>query len=321
LTEQHATPSLWLITDNKPGHRNQLEGLAARLHAHTGARLFWIDAAGHPLPVWRAILGRAPALPAELPAPDLIIAAGSGTHRLLLALRKTPGARTVVLMKPAFPLAWVDAAIIPAHDLIKPSHRVLVTEGTLNTVVPVARVTAQRQALVLVGGPSRHFDWDNNAIFSQLTSLIARYPQWAWTISDSRRTPPQLSARLAGLASANVRVVQHSQTHSRWLSLQLAAARVVWVTPDSASMVAEAVTSGVPTGVFSLPARAGSRVAGGITRLANRGLVGHWRDQAGIMGASEPAREPLWEADRAARWLLERFPAQLARPLDKEHRP
>src|SRR5690554_7665681 len=116
LEDDAQAPVIWLITDNKPGHRNQLRGLAGRLRALTGAKLYWLNAADYPVPLWRALLGLAPTTDKALPQPDLIVAAGSGTHRLLLALRRFHQARTLVLMKPAFPLNWVDGAIIPAHD-------------------------------------------------------------------------------------------------------------------------------------------------------------------------------------------------------------
>jgi len=83
-----SAPVVWLLTDNKPGHRNQLKGLGNRLRVLAGASVSEIDATEIPTPLWRALLGMAPAMDETLRAPDLIIAAGSGTHRLLLSLRR-----------------------------------------------------------------------------------------------------------------------------------------------------------------------------------------------------------------------------------------
>ncbi|MCS5563133.1 MAG: mitochondrial fission ELM1 family protein, partial [Oleiphilaceae bacterium] len=276
MEDDAQAPVIWLITDNKPGHRNQLRGLAGRLRALTGAKLYWLNAADYPVPLWRALLGLAPTVDKALPQPDLIVAAGSGTHRLLLALRRYRRARTLVLMKPGFLLNWVDGAIIPAHDDVKASKTVLNTEGVINAITPLAELTSSPNALILVGGPSEHFDWNNDTITSQISDLIARYPRWHWTISDSRRTPEALYRRLTELQNENILVVHHSQTYDDWLKHQLATSRAVWVTPDSMSMVCEAATSGVPTGIFDLPPQAGSRVVNGISRLARLGLVAHW---------------------------------------------
>ncbi len=309
-------PVLWLLTDNKPGHRNQLRGLGARLKALAGASVYWLDATEYRIPLWRALLGLAPRLEPNLPAPDLIIAAGSGTHRLLLSLRRIGNARTVVLMKPGFPLNWVDAAIVPEHDGITDNTagntRLLLTEGVINTLTPLARLTTKQEALALIGGPSPHYEWDDDVVFDQLLHLMRSYPDWHWTLSGSRRTPDTLRQRLRDLAGARVTVAEPEQTHEDWLAHRLAASRAVWVTPDSASMVYEAVTSGIPTGLFELSANTGSRVARGNALLHQRGRVARWSDHTSVMSAASVPSRSLWEADRAARWLLQRLPGRTA---------
>lgn len=318
MSNQAQAPVVWLLTDNKPGHKNQLKGLGNRLRVLMGASLYWVKASDYPVPLWRALLGVAPPMDAALPKPDLIVAAGTGTHRLLLALRRL--GKTLVLMKPAFPLSWVDAAIIPTHDEAKPTNNILQTEGVINTITPLARLTSKPESLILVGGHSEHFDWDEDAILNQVSDLIARYPQWRWTITDSRRTPETTSERLAELQSPKISVVHHTRTHDDWLSHQLAASRAVWVTPDSISMVCEAATSGVPTGLLNLNARANSRVANGVKRLAERGLIAHWADHAGVMADQAERHERLWEADRAARWVADNL-LTVFRNSTKEPRP
>ena len=297
-------PVVWLLTDNKPGHRNQLKGLGNRLRVLAGASLYWIDATAIKVPIWRALLGVAPRMDSPPPRPDLVIAAGSGTHRLLLALRKLRGTRTLVIMKPGFPLSLVSGALIPAHDRVRPGPRTFITEGALNTITPLARITEKQEALLLIGGPSPHFDWENDVIFGQISHLISQYPDWRWTISSSRRTPEALQGRLDELAGPKITVVHPQQTHEDWLSHRLAASRAAWVTPDSMSMVCEAATSGVPTGLFELPARTGSRVAEGVDRLVRQGYIDQWRDHASVMAGKVNHDHTLWEANRAARWVL-----------------
>lgn len=298
-------PAIWLLTDNKAGHRNQLKGLGNRLRVLTGASLHWIDASQIRVPIWRALLGIAPALTSELPSPSLIVAAGRGTHRLLLSLRRVRRAKTLTLMKPGFPLGWVDGVITPAHDAIHSKH-VLLTEGALNSVTPLARITDKPEALILIGGPSPHFEWDNDVLLGQINNLIGQYPAWRWTIGGSRRTPEELLARLAELQGPKITVVHPKDTHEGWLSHQLAASRAAWVTPDSMSMVCEAATAGVPTGIFELAARPASRVAQGIGHLVENGRIARWTDHAAVMAEGTVPTATLWESDRAARWVLDR---------------
>ncbi len=305
--KRSAAPVIWLLTDNKPGHRNQLKGLGNRLRVKAGASLFWINSKDTDVPLWRALLGLPPEMDSSLPHPDLIIAAGTGTHRLLLALRRLRHTKTLVMMKPGFPIAWVDGAIIPAHDGVAKSRKTLITEGVINTVTPLARITDKPEALLLIGGPSAHFDWDDDVVFGQVSHLIGEYPQWRWTISGSRRTPTVLRDRLAELSGPRITVADPDNTHEDWLNHRIAESRAIWVTPDSMSMVCEAATSGVPTGLFQLPARSGSRVAKGIRRLVEAGYIARWSDHATVMGGKTGQEKHLWEADRAAQWVIQRW--------------
>lgn len=312
-------PVIWLINDQKPGHRNQLRGLGNRLRVLTGASLHWLPADEYPVSRSRALLGRAPVMNADLPSPNLILAAGSSTHRLLLALRRLNRAHTVVLMKPGFPLRMVSAAIVPAHDGVPASRRVLLTEGVINTMTPLAQLTQKQEALVLIGGPTSHAVWDDMAIVEQVQTLIAEHPGWRWTITNSRRTPESLTRQLDGLQSLHVSVVDHRRTHDTWLNHQFAASRAVWVTPESVSMVSEAATSGVPAGLFDVPLTPGSRVATGIQRFVSQKLVHPWSERNQVMAAITERHHRFWEADRAARWIIEQ--GLLSASSRRGHRP
>ncbi|MDX1456714.1 MAG: ELM1/GtrOC1 family putative glycosyltransferase [Marinobacter sp.] len=302
---QGPPPVVWLLSDNKPGHENQLRGLANRLRVLTGASTYWLDASRYPVSVLRALMGLPPKLDASLPAPNLILAAGSGTHRLLLSLRRLRHCRTAVLMRPSFPLSWVDAAIIPRHDNTRASRRVLMTQGVLNAITPLSRLADKPEALILVGGPSRHYDWSDDAVFDQILQLMHHHPDWRWTVSSSRRTPQALLKRLGSLEGPKVTVIDHRKSDNHWLATQLAQSRAAWVTPDSSSMVYEAVTSGVPTGLFELPSRPNSRIAAGLEALIEEGRAALWSNQAGVMDQGSLLSPRLWEADRAATWLIQ----------------
>lgn len=304
---QTDAPVVWLLTDNKPGHRNQLKGIGNRLRVQAGAAIHWVNAREQRVPWWRALMGIAPTMAPSLPSPALIIAAGTSTHRLLLSLRRTARAKTVALMKPSFPMAWADAVIVPEHDGVSPGKRILTTQGVINSITPLARITDKPEALVLIGGPSPHFEWDDSVVFDQISQLMADYPAWRWTISSSRRTPKALAARLEELNSIRVSVVDPSHTHEDWLAHQLSASGAAWVTPDSMSMVCEAATSGVPTGLFQLSPKSGSRVARGIELLVEQGQVARWSDHASVMAPPSGEKPRLWEADRAAKWLIRLF--------------
>ena len=290
---------VWIVSDGKPGHLNQSLGLAEALARATPTELHPLPA----LPPWRAwlawLLGRLPGNAG--PAPDLIVGAGHATHLTLLAARRARGGRAVVLMKPSLPRRWFDLCILPRHDGIAEDAHTLVTEGALNRIRPAATRDA-RLGLLLIGGISPHFGWDSDAILLQIRSILARTPQTHWTLTTSRRTPSEFAAELP--PASNLTVVPHTATSPDWLPDQLARSATVWVTPDSASMVFEALSAGADVGVFDLPVNPKSRVGQAIAQLADTQRVTRFVTWCAT-GTLHPNLHPLAEADRCATRILE----------------
>ena len=290
---------VWIVSDGKPGHVNQSLGLAEALARATPTDVHTLPA----LPAWRAslawLLKRIPGS-ARL-APDLVIGAGHATHPTLLAARRAHGGRAVVLMKPSLPRRCFDLCILPEHDGIAADTRTLMTAGALNRVRPATDRDA-RCGLILVGGVSPHFEWDSDAVQVQIRSILARTPDMRWTLTTSRRTPTDFLPQLPPAAS--LEVVPHTATTPDWLPAQLAKCAVVWVTPDSASMVFEALTAGADVGVFDLPVNPKSRVARAIAQLADARRVTRFSNWC-ASGTLHPNAHPLAEADRCAEWILE----------------
>lgn len=310
LTEATRTHPLvvWVINDGKPGHVNQSLGLAEAL-----ARASPTDIRTFPaLAPWRAWLAwlskRAPH--GKEPRPDLIVGAGHATHLTLLALRRARGGRAVVLMKPSLPRRAFDLCIIPEHDGVEPDAHTLVTEGALNRIRPPALRTTETatRGLLLIGGVSTHFTWDSDAILLQIQSITARTPAIQWTLTTSRRTPEDFLAQLPKTAP-NLTVVPHTATPPDWLPAQLVRCDNVWVTPDSASMVFEALTAGADVGVFDLPVNPKSRVAWAVARLADAGRVTRFTawcaQETPYPALRRKPNPPLAEADRCAAWILD----------------
>lgn len=289
---------VWIVSDGKPGHVNQSLGLAEALARATPTEIHTCPA----LPAWRAWLALLlKRLPGEaLPAPDLIVGAGHATHMTVLAVRRARGGRAVVLMKPSLLRNWFDLCILPQHDGIAADARTLVTEGALNRIRPGANLDA-RHGLLLIGGTSPHFEWDGDAIQLQIKSILTRTPDTHWTLTTSRRTPAEFLAELPPFS--NLSVVPHTATPPDWLPAQLAQSGTVWVTPDSASMVFEALSAGADVGVFDLPVNPKSRVGGAIAQLADARRITRfvkWCASDNLY----PNQHPLAEADRCATWIL-----------------
>lgn len=290
---------VWIVSDGKPGHVNQSLGLAEALARATPATIHTLPA----LPAWRTwlalLLKRFPGNP--YPEPDLIVGAGHATHLTLLAARRAHGGRAVVLMKPSLPRRWFDLAILPRHDGVAADAHTLLSEGALNRIQP-ALDADPAQGLILVGGPSAHFDWDSATVCKQINTLVERTPGMHWTLTTSRRTPTDFAAQLP--VSPALDIVPHTATPPDWLPAQFARCSTAWVTPDSASMVYEALTAGAEVGVFDLPVNPKSRIGRAVSELADAQRITRFVSWC-AHGTLHPNTYPLAEADRCAAWILE----------------
>ena len=302
-TAQARPLTVWLITDAKPGHRNQLAGLAERLHVLADAHCHWIEI-GQQRFRWRDLLFKRSPCPA-LPTPDWVIGAGHGTHRAVLSCRRIFSATTIILMKPSLPAAWFDACIVPRHDHPARAANVLETTGVLNTLCPAQGPRDARRGLILVGGESKHFRWDTAAIIEQVARVCQAQTSLRWTLTNSRRTPEDFVPRLQDRALDNLELIPWQQTADGWVKQQLESAAQVWVSRDSVSMVFESITAAAPTGLLQMDAARASRVAGSMQDVIAQGWAqdyAQWTLQAPLPAPTKI----LWEADRAARWLLQR---------------
>ena len=296
--------TLWLITDNKPGHRSQLQGLAQALAARTAIETHWIDAPGGLAAFRHWLTGRFPP-GAALPDPDFILIAGHRTHLAGLAARRARGGKLIALMRPSLPLRWFDLCVIPQHDRPPARANVIATRGVLNT----ARPSPEREAdkgLFLIGGPSKHHSWDTPALLAQIDAILAATPAMRWTLTTSRRTPADTESALLALRDRGVNVRPVRDTPPGWAMAQVARSAQAWVTEDSVSMVYESLTAGAATGLLAVPRLGETRITAGVAELQRAGLVTAFADWVRTGQLAAPL-ERLAEADRVAEAVLARF--------------
>jgi mitochondrial fission protein ELM1 len=298
---------IWRFSDAKPGHDNQSLGLVEALGRRLAVEV-------HELPVatrrstWLELAGGRFAAGAGLPDPWLLVGAGHATQLPLLAARRARRGRAVVLMSPQLPAAWFDLCIIPDHDRPRAAANILVTRGSVNRMQRV-RAGDSKHGLFLLGGPSRHHRWDPQAVLEQLARIVRCSPVRHWVVATSRRTPAEFSRLLAQRLGEQGRRIDFVSWRDRcgdWLAGQLEQSGCAWVSEDSVSMIYEALTAGVPTGLLALPARRRGRVARGIRNLEQSRAVTPFRDWC----CGRPLRRPEQSFDAAnqcAQWICDRW--------------
>jgi len=284
---------LWRFSDGKPGHDAQSLGLVQALQARCTVDVHELKADRRMAALGAWLTGHYPA-GHGLPRPDLLVGAGHATHWHLLAARRAAGGRAVVLMRPGLPAGLFDLCLIPEHDHPAAASHVLVTSGVLNTQNRSQKRSAD-QGLILLGGPSPHYRWKDDEVLAQINALLSARPELHWRVLVSRRTPQSFMALLQ--QSAGLTLLSDSS-----VTEALATAAEVRVSEDSVSMIYEALTAGVPTGLLAVTRRGGTRVTAGVDTLVARGWVaapGNWTSPA--------AAPPLDEAGRCADWIVEQW--------------
>ena len=287
---------VWRFRDGKAGHERQTAGLLSALATQRPITVIEINAREFPRAWWAWLRGIWPGRPG-LALPDLVVGAGSACAWPMLAAARAFGARSVYLMNPSLPRGLFDLCLVPRHDGVPASARVMLTEGVLNDLVPLPGPRSGA-TLVLVGGPSRHHVWDEAGLLGQIDRLHDSLGETSLVISDSRRTPPSTTAQLVQRVGDGVHFVSHTTCGPDWLREALMRAPAAWVTADSVSMLFEALSAGCAVGVLEVPARRADR----ITRIASTLLA-----ESRVLSLAQwqasgewPPHPPLAEAARCA---------------------
>jgi len=299
----HVSAVIWRLRDGRAGHENQVVGLSESI-----ARTCPVQSCD--IYLNRSLRGVKSLIPnrlsfaRNLPAPDLLIGAGHSTHLPLLTFQKRFGGKTVVIMKPSLPTALFDLCLIPAHDnLMFQRGNVVRTEGSLNRIQPSTQHDSRR-GIILLGGPSRHFDWSDECVMQQILS-ITRKERLQWRIATSDRTPESFVQGWRRQVP-EIPLLTSRECSQQWLPEQLANSGVAWVTCDSMSMIYEALTAGTRLGLLELPTMTQNRISRNIQRLCATGLTVTTSQWLAGRKLPMPARR-FCESNRCSEVIVERF--------------
>ena len=260
---------IWRFVDGKPGHEKQSGGLIQGIESIRPVEVHEIDVrfkAFYWRQIRRFLLRDAP----DLPPPDLLVGVGHRTHLPLLLARLVCGGRSVVLMKPTLPMPLFDLLLVPQHDRVRRKTNVVPTRGVICPTKVDDKETDT--GLILLGGPSPHFEWSNRDVGDQVEAIMRESPDLVWQVCDSRRTPQGLQDHLP--VAANLAFRHWRSLPADFLENALAKAEYVWVSADSASMLYESLSAQARVGIIALePKRRRNKHARAIAELVASGQV------------------------------------------------
>lgn len=291
---------IWRFVDGKPGHENQTQGLIDALSDLTQVKTCELK----PVSNWQAIkyIFKKSFPRQNCEKPSLILGAGHRTHLSVLAAKKSVGGQSVIMMKPSLPTALFDYCIVPEHDGLSSSRRIVTTLGVINRIKPFADHD-EKQGLMLIGGPSAHYGWHDDALLERIIMLVEQ-KDMQWALTTSRRTPASFIEKLKATQIENLNIYLAEETTANWLPDKLQQAGQVWITEDSVSMVYEALTSGADCGVLPVQRKKENRVSAGIDHLIEEKRLtsfDDWMSRKKLMAN----QTPICEAKRVAEYLLE----------------
>jgi mitochondrial fission protein ELM1 len=297
LTPDAAPPRVWLLVDDRPGHRTQVVGAARGLGlASEEKRLSFNALERLPNPLLGATLATLDAGSRRLlapPFPELVIGMGRRVAPVARWIAQASGGRTkIVLIGRKIPGDFADLTVRCAHFGQIPHPRLieLVVPPTQVDPETLARVRAAEpdpmaglarpHVLLLVGGPTAHHalgEADAGRMARDVAAAAAAIGG-GLSIVTSRRTPAAVIAAIARSApQAQLHEWRADAAKNPYLAY-LANADLLVVTGESESMLAEAVAAGRPLTIYPLHPRPATRK----NRLAARASA--WAREAGPLG-------------------------------------
>jgi mitochondrial fission protein ELM1 len=255
-TTNHQAPlHIWRLIDGKPGHEKQSLGLVLALSKLKKVTCDDIEVKhSAPTQIIQFLLGRFP-LGKKFKKPNLIIGAGHRTHCSILAANRAYGGKSIVLMKPSLPYFLFDLCLVPEHDNPPKRANIISTIGALNPLGldGLSKKTSSSH-LILIGGPSPHYVWDNTLIIEQIEQIVKKRKKniQQWILTTSPRTPKEFIENLRERKLSDLKIYHYKDTKPGWVEKILLASEYAWVTPDSISMIYEALSANCKVGVLEL---------------------------------------------------------------------
>lgn len=290
---------IWRFKDGKAGHERQTAGLINALGKRTVCDVYNIGTDGsNPYWCWLS-----KTFPTSHPKPDIILGAGSACQANMLAAKRAHGGKTIYLMRPKFPVNFFDLCVIPGHDSAPTLDNVIETEGVLNDLVPSSE-NHKHRSIILIGGPSKHHEWNTIELLSQIDWLVKHSPEKRFLLGTSRRTPNDTVTALTAMDKLDCEIYDSRNTN--WLARTLATADTVWVTLDSISMMYEALSVGANLGLLAVPVKRNDRIAKVATSLISKGYAtsfSQWKKTRNLK-----ISPVLNESARVAELVSARFP-------------
>ena len=187
----------------------------------------------------------------QFDGPTILIGAGHDVYSKMLQGKKYLEKLTdqdifsIAVLRPSYKLNSFDLIIAPEHDFSKRylPENVISFQGSL---APTSQTPIDKnKAIIAIGGPSKHYKFDQEILMKQLHYILSVYPKHKFKIFNSRRTPDTLNVKLKNELNIypDVKFIHLNSPESDSFQVTLNESALKFVTPDSSNLVFEALSS------------------------------------------------------------------------------
>jgi mitochondrial fission protein ELM1 len=270
------TLNIWVLTEGIAGTENQCLGVAESLGGVIGQNITVLRT--ELKQPWRMfspyIGGGAPHIYTQnsdvpvAPWPDVVIASGRKAIASALYIKRQSAGKSLIvqLQDPRWAAGEFDLIAVPFHDRYRGANA-LITHGAPNRVTnnklnaeknkwspPPSWTDKREKVALLIGGKSRAYDFTPETI-ARITSMALSLAKKDYNVmvTASRRTGVTNYDYISKVLSQHEHIYfWDGEGENPYFSF-LAHADHIIVTPDSASMLSEAASTGKPTHRLELP--------------------------------------------------------------------
>ncbi len=267
-------PVVWVLADDKAGHKNQALGVAEALGwPYEIKKITYNKNADRPnLFLGASLKGidRENSDPVSPPFPDIVISAGRKTVPIAKYIKKqakAEGKRCYLahIMWPDAPAGGFDLIAVPAHDGKRSGKKVITTTGAPHRVnakmleregmIWQKTLSGQPKPYIalLVGGNTgkTSFTTEHAKELGKFASNMTASLDGSLMVTTSRRTGEDVRAALQDIIECPAHFHNPEEQRANPYYAFLALSNAVIVTGDSISMISEACATGKPVYIFA----------------------------------------------------------------------
>ena len=256
--------NVYWFQDLKTGHLKQVQALLDQLKKEIELSITTINCSNYE------------SLPDLLPnenqfnGPSILIGAGHDVYSKILQAKKylkkytSKDIFSIAVLRPSYKLNSFDLIVAPKHDFRKRRlpKNVTLFQGSLASTShdPVD----ENKGVVAIGGPSKHYNFDQEILMNQLHYILSVHPKHEFKIFNSRRTPDALNLKLKNVIDnyPNVKFIHLDSSESDTFQDSLNKSSLKFVTPDSSNLVFEALSAKGQTFLIQIERSTYTRIFG-----------------------------------------------------------